>query len=188
MALFMPPSTDHLCHPSPCPHTAPHTTGQKVFSMPKEKYAVFMLNQREKVQQGKLTRHPWMQRPHRKWLSPKSRRKQSSCLLFWNECRQREEGHQKGRHSPRQGAGRVRLPGRDRWRADTPGCTWSRNVDDDRSTCGLEPSPVSSGRTMTGMCVQSIATVASPYPLSLSEVPEHQRTESKKQNDKLNAE
>lgn len=130
-------------------------------------------------------------RPHRKWLSPKSKHSQSSCLLFRNEHRQREEGHQKGlgRHSLRQGAGRVRLPGRDRWRADTPDCTWSRNVDDDSSTCGHEPSPVSSGRTMTGMCVQSIATVASPYPLYLSQqVPEHQRTESKNQNDKLNAE
>lgn len=64
-----------------------------------------------------------------------------------------------GRHGPRQSAGRVRLPGRDRWRADTPDCTWSRNVEDDRRTCGLEPSPVSSGRTMTGMCVQSITTL-----------------------------
>lgn len=70
-----------------------------------------------------------------------------------------------GRHGPRQDAGRLRLPGRDRWRADTPDCTWSRNVEDDRRTCGLEPSPVSSGRTMTGMCVQSITTPASPYPL-----------------------
>lgn len=42
---------------------------------------------------------------------------------------------------------------------------------------------------MTGMCAQSITASASPYPLHLSlQVPEHQRTESKKQNDKLFAE
>lgn len=92
-----------------------------------------------------------------------------------------------GRHSPRQGAERVRLPGGDRWRADTPDCTWSRNVEDDRSTCGLEPSPVSSGRTMTGMCVQSIATPASPNPLSAS-FQSTKKAESEMQSDKLNAE
>lgn len=94
-----------------------------------------------------------------------------------------------GLHGPRQGAGRVRLPARHRWRADTPDCTWSRNVEDDRSTCGLEPSPVSSGRTMTGTCVQSITTPASPSPLYLPPPgPEHPKAESEMQKDKLNAE
>lgn len=113
-------------------------------------------------------------------------------VLEWTE--RSEEGHQNWlwQRSWRQDAGRVRLPGKDRWRADTLYCTWSRNVNDDRSTCGLEPSPVSSGRTMTGMCVQIITTLA---PLSwllllyLShQVPDDQRIETKMQSDKPNTE
>ena len=120
----------------------------------KGKPASFDKPQRES-ERGSLTGHSWMQRPHpRVALSPKRKRARGSCLPSRNRGPAERGGPTGGlgRRSPRRGAGRVRLPGGDRWRADTPDCTWSRNVDDDRSTCGLEPSPVSPGRTMTGTC------------------------------------
>lgn len=89
-----------------------------------------------------------------------------------------EEGHSNWlwQSSWRQDAGRVHLPGKDRWRADTPYRTWSRNVNDDRSTCGLEPSPVSSGWTMTGTCVQIITTPQLTLPTVPSQqVPKDQK-------------
>lgn len=92
MAFFMPPSTHHLCHPQPLPTHKKYSMpwGRRYFPCLIKSKLSSSQNQRKKVEQGNSPGILECRVHTEKWLSPKSQRNQSSCLLFWNE-RSREK-------------------------------------------------------------------------------------------------